>query len=154
MKVVTPKDGDITNAEVLSHLREMRTRYQTQAQKSHPSTPLKSGNLETVIRELEEYLTSPASPLESETAPDLGQIAEFVGATLPFELTKGEVLQMLNLRPETIPVLDTIVEELDQRLVEERQLDLLRVVRRVLKSSFVTPEPEGEEVVEEGTTGV
>jgi hypothetical protein len=56
-----------------------------------------------------------------------------------YELTKAELLMILNLRPDNAGVLDCVVEELDQRFSEGEQEAILGVVSGVLGA------PVGEE---------
>ncbi|KAK4952259.1 hypothetical protein LTR28_006674 [Elasticomyces elasticus] len=48
------------------------------------------------------------------------------------ELVKTELLMLFNTRPLTLPVLGTIVEEMDSRFDEEEQLQILEIVKNVL----------------------
>jgi len=64
-----------------------------------------------------------------------------------YELTKAELLMILNLRPDNAGVLDCVVEELDQRFSEGEQEAILGVVSGVLGA------PVGEEGEGEGEGG-
>ncbi len=66
-------------------------------------------------------------------------------ALQPYDLTKAELLMIINLRPDNAGVLDCIVEELDQRFSEEVQEQMLRAVVDVLGA--------GEEEEEDGEGG-
>ncbi|KAK4999169.1 hypothetical protein LTR66_001739 [Elasticomyces elasticus] len=48
------------------------------------------------------------------------------------DLVKTELLQLFNTRPLTLPVLGTIVEEMDSRFDEEEQLQILEIVKNIL----------------------
>jgi len=60
-----------------------------------------------------------------------------------YELTKAELVMILNLRPDNAGVLDCVVEELDQRFSEGEQEAILGVVSGVL-GALVGEEGEGE----------
>lgn len=47
-------------------------------------------------------------------------------------LMKGELLMMLNLRPQDLGLLDCVVEECDLRFTEEEQEQILEIIGRVL----------------------
>lgn len=49
-----------------------------------------------------------------------------------YNLTKAELVMIINLAPEELGLLDCIVEECDLRFSEEDQLGILEVVRDVL----------------------
>lgn len=53
-------------------------------------------------------------------------------ALQPFDLTKAELLMILNLRPQSVGVLDTIVEEMESRFDDSEQERILAIVGEVL----------------------
>jgi DNA-directed RNA polymerase subunit F len=65
-----------------------------------------------------------------------------MSAIAPFALEKGELLQIINERPETIAELDCIVEEMETRFDEEKIEKILEVVKSTLPKR-----PKEEEVV-------
>ncbi|KAI9827114.1 MAG: hypothetical protein M1819_007005 [Sarea resinae] len=83
MKILETQSATLTNYEVLTHIQLMRSRrqrpstrnptaeqkQQQQQQQHQPSKAqeLKSPNLETILKELSEYLLSPPSPLCAST---------------------------------------------------------------------------------------
>lgn len=63
-----------------------------------------------------------------------------------YGLTKPELIQIINLRPDNIGVLDTIIEEMDQRYTEDEQQEILAKVKRELGTpGFVTGTEGGGE---------
>lgn len=64
----------------------------------------------------------------------------FVNAASKFKLEKGEVLMMLNERPETAAELDVIIEEMESRFTEEEITEILGVVL-----SKLPPKPKVED---------
>ncbi|KAI9674101.1 MAG: hypothetical protein M1817_001919 [Caeruleum heppii] len=140
MKILETQSAHLTNYEVLTHLESMRARYATQAvppppptDSGVPSNPMKSGNLETVMKELTDYLQAPPSPLAppSPYTPS-ATIRTLLTNLAPYALTKAELLMILNLRPTSIEVLDTVVEEMEARFADEQVEGILRVVGEVL----------------------
>jgi len=65
-----------------------------------------------------------------------------MSAIAPFALEKGELLQIINERPETIAELDCIVEEMETRFDEEKIEKILEVVKSTLPKR-----PKEEEAV-------
>jgi len=55
-------------------------------------------------------------------------------AVSAWSLEKGELLQIINERPETIAELDCIVEEMDTRFNEDVQNEILATVKQHLPS--------------------
>ncbi|KAI9811770.1 MAG: hypothetical protein M1827_005315 [Pycnora praestabilis] len=159
MKILETQSATLTNYEVLTHLQSMRERYSKPSINSskfngaHAST--KSDNLETVIKELIEYLQPPPSPLHSTQDPSQSPtytpatIPDLLTALKPYDLTKAELLMILNLRPDGVGVLDCVVEEMEIRLDEGKQEEILRIVGDVLGREKVV-DGEGEEGMEEG----
>jgi len=68
-------------------------------------------------------------------------------ALAQYDLTKAELLMILNLRPQNSSVLDVVVEELDDRFSEETQQEILAAITEVLGRG------EEEGVVTEGNVG-
>ncbi|KZF25281.1 hypothetical protein L228DRAFT_236396 [Xylona heveae TC161] len=134
MKILETQSAPLTNYEVLTHLQSMRKRYDAEHS-------VKSGNLETVMKELTDYLTTTPSPLAGEHEYTDETIPKLMSALEPYDLTKAEMLMIFNIRPESQGVLDTIVEELDMRLDEKQQEEIVEHVARILGRA---PEPEGE----------
>ena len=50
----------------------------------------------------------------------------------PYDLTKGELLMVLNLRPSDLGFLDCVIEECDERFTGEQQVEILAVIAEVL----------------------
>lgn len=53
----------------------------------------------------------------------------------PFALEKAELLNIVNERPATVPELDCVVEEMDQRFSDDDAQRMLEIIKREL------PEP-------------
>ena len=58
-------------------------------------------------------------------------IRSFVERTQSYNLTKSEVLMILNLKPTDLGLLDCIVEECDERFSGEQQEQLLQIIEEV-----------------------
>ena len=74
-----------------------------------------------------EYLEQSPCAEQSEA-----HIATFMDGMAAYKLEKGELLQIVNERPETVAELDCIVEEMDPRFTEDQIEAMLQVVRRSL----------------------
>ncbi|KAF9483405.1 hypothetical protein BDN70DRAFT_873917 [Pholiota conissans] len=132
MEVVNPRSALLSNYEVLSLLRELesdnllRTKAALRIKKEEEtangagsSLPLAgnphleaSENLRTIEVEAIGYLSADYLPI---TAQSEDGITKLVRGLAPYNLTKAEKLQIVNLAP-TLPVeLYVIVEELEER---------------------------------------
>ncbi|KAI9810630.1 MAG: hypothetical protein M1832_001229 [Thelocarpon impressellum] len=151
MKILETQSAHLTNHEVLLHLESMRARYAELAQQRGRPASLKSGNLETVLKELTDYLHTQPSPLTPPSAYGPNTCRELFVALQPFDLTKAELLMILNLRPLSLGVLDTIIEEMDSRFDDEQQLKIQSLIAEVLGADG-GPDPagDGDEVNQSG----
>ncbi|KAF8243088.1 hypothetical protein K440DRAFT_614670 [Wilcoxina mikolae CBS 423.85] len=59
-------------------------------------------------------------------------ISAFMTAIAPYALEKGELLQIVNERPETVAELDCIIEEMEARFEEVKVQEILEVVKSTL----------------------
>jgi hypothetical protein len=71
------------------------------------------------------------------------------GANLNQDLAKGEVLMILNVRPSSIAVLSTVIEDMEERFSDDEQAAILEVIVEVLGRD----EPSGEEAVDSAEGG-
>jgi hypothetical protein len=78
-------------------------------------------------------------------------------ADLPSDLTKGEVLSILNLRPTSVAVLSTAIEDMEERFSEEEQNRIVDIIVEVLgrdDPEHEAEQGEGEEVEDEAMPSV
>lgn len=97
------------------------------------------------------YLSEKPSPLENQQetqAYDSTAIPRLLEklreANLPSELTKGEVLSILNLRPLSSALLSTAIEDMEERFSEDEQNKIVDIIGDVLGR------PEADEGAEGG----
>lgn len=77
---------------------------------------------------------------------DAESIDSFVREIKRFELEKAEVLQLINITPQSLPVLYNVIEECDQRFSNEEMDEILRLVGEYLGFE---PQPQPENGNEE-----
>lgn len=150
MKVIEAQAAVLTNYEVLQHLTQQKERYKQRKRRGPP-------NLETVVREVRQassrdenlppsshplthsffqliqYLQSYPNPLSqkpSTYAPDC--ISRLLERLSPYELSKGEVVMILNLRPASVAALNTVIEEMAERFSDEQQEEMVAIISEVL----------------------
>ncbi|KAG6024179.1 hypothetical protein E4U41_001836 [Claviceps citrina] len=162
MKILEAQSAVLSNYEVYQHLSDQRHHYKQNKRRGPP-------NLETVVREvwyrregvfgssqiaidsyrltvplqLLQYLRTEPGPLSQQPptyTPDC--IAQLLEKLRPYDLSKGEVVMMLNLRPASVAALNTIIEDMPERFSDEQQEDMVNSVAQVLGQFEVAEAPE------------
>ncbi|CAI8002796.1 DNA-directed RNA polymerase III subunit RPC9 [Geodia barretti] len=124
MQVIKDNAGMLSNFEVLDFLSESQ-------QKSQGKRPNGRGqNLATVTYETTEYLSKTPAAVQNPTC-----IENFLKAIAPFNLTKAEKLQLVNLRPMSQVELQLIIEEIDERFSDNKIEEILGIVSSELPPS-------------------
>lgn len=94
--------------------------------------------------QLLQYLRAPPGPLSQQPVTySAGAVTKLVERLRDYDLAKGELLMILNMRPQTPAQLHACIEEVEGRLTEEQQSEILDIVAEVL-GQFPTAEGEGE----------
>ncbi|GLB38263.1 putative RNA polymerase Rpb4 [Lyophyllum shimeji] len=158
MEVVNPRAALLSNFEVLTLLRELENDHITRAKVAvrvkkeedaagHPARSTggdaafgePSQNLRTVEVEAIQYLSADYLPTARQTPEG---ITKLVKELAPYDLTKAEKLQVVNLAP-TLPVeLYVIVEELEDRLGDRME----EILDRVKSTLSAAPAPRTQPV--------
>ncbi|POR33909.1 DNA-directed RNA polymerase III subunit RPC9 [Tolypocladium paradoxum] len=126
MRVIESQSAVLSNYEVYQHLVDQRQRYKPTKRRGPP-------NLEMVVKELLQYLQSPPSPLSQTPVTYHAQcISQLLERLRPYELSKGEVIMILNLRPASVAALNTVVEDMAERFNDEQQEEMVNIVAQVL----------------------
>jgi hypothetical protein len=84
---------------------------------------------------------------------DANSIPKLLARLRKYDITKGEMIMIINLRPTDPPMLNTIIESMGDRFDEEEQLDIVAGIAEVLGQFEVEEDPEemeGEEMDEAG----
>ncbi|KXX77595.1 DNA-directed RNA polymerase III subunit rpc9 [Madurella mycetomatis] len=154
MKILESQNALLPNYEVYQHIVDQRKRNKAQEGRRLP------GNAHHVMKEVLAYLRQKPSPLEKQDETQaynpsvIPRLFERIReANLPSELTKGEMLSILNLRPTSVAVLSTAIEDMEERFSEEEQNKIVAIIVEVLGRD--DPEPgEGEEVEDDAMPSV
>ncbi|KAM0475609.1 hypothetical protein ACHAPX_006932 [Trichoderma viride] len=126
MKVIEAQNAVLTNYEVLQHLSQQKNLYKLRKRRGPP-------NLETVVRELIQYLQSHPNPLSQKPSTYTPNcISRLLERLSPYELSKGEVVMILNLRPASVAALNTVIEEMAERFNDEQQEEMVNIIMEVL----------------------
>ncbi|KAF3942252.1 hypothetical protein ABW19_dt0202564 [Dactylella cylindrospora] len=117
----------LSNYEVLAHIQDVKRKYKEEFSERGPAGAMKSGNLETVMKELTDYLST--TTVASQSSEKTTRLVE---ALAKFQLEKIEVLMILNHQPKNETELDVLVEELETRFTEEQIQEILENVDNIL----------------------
>ncbi|KAJ2889112.1 hypothetical protein IWW38_004833, partial [Coemansia aciculifera] len=136
MEVLNRQEALVCNYEVLMVLQEEDQRH-----KRIKSTPYFKypENVNTLKFEALHYLNDTACATQSAE-----QIATLKGRLVDYDLTKAEVLQIINLRPKKAVELHLIIEECEERF----GMDDLEVMLEEIKSAL--PRADDDEDENEG----
>ncbi|PHH50372.1 DNA-directed RNA polymerase III subunit RPC9 [Ceratocystis fimbriata CBS 114723] len=118
MKIIESQSAVLSNFEVWKHLSE----------KSRRGPP----NLETVVRELMTYLDTHPNPLQSPVEYNEGTIRALVEGLRQYDLTKAEMVMLINIKPASLPLLSAVVEDMESRFTPEQGEEMLEVVMNVM----------------------
>ncbi|KAL1837648.1 hypothetical protein VTJ49DRAFT_3547 [Mycothermus thermophilus] len=163
MKVLESQNALLSNYEVYQHTLDQRRnnkannrRVPANAHKimnevSSPN-PLTTLTSTLTIPQVMTYLTTKPSPLANQeekqdyTPEAIPRLLERLReADLPGELTKGELLSILNLRPSSSALLSTAIEDMEERFSEDEQNRIVDVIAEVLgRSDPAEADGEGE----------
>ncbi|KAF3081729.1 hypothetical protein TWF569_010946 [Orbilia oligospora] len=125
MKILEPCEAMLSNYEVLAHIQEVKQRYRNQVTDQGPAAAMKPGNLETVMKEVIDYLSTTAAIAQTPEATT--KLVEDL-AKSPLQFEKIEVLMILNHLPKNETELDVLIEELESRLSEEQITKVLDTI--------------------------
>ncbi len=116
MEVLDDNAAMLSNYEVLSLLKELKDKGG------------QASNTATISYETTKFLEQKPCKLQN---PEV--VRSFMRALIPYEFTKAEKLQLLNLRPTSVVELQLILEELDERLKSEEEIEkLLEIIQNFL----------------------
>ncbi|EPE06274.1 rna polymerase iii subunit c17 [Ophiostoma piceae UAMH 11346] len=127
MKILEAQNALLSNYEVYEFLAERQDRLAKQQKQNRRRGP---GNLETLIRE---YFRSPPGPLSEQPVKySADAVTSLVERLSSYDLAKGELIMILNMRPATPAQLHACIEEVESRLSEEQHSEILDIVADVL----------------------
>ncbi|CAJ2511665.1 Uu.00g072900.m01.CDS01 [Anthostomella pinea] len=137
MRVIEAQNAVLTNVEVYEFLND-------QARQHHKEKRRAPGNLETVRKELLQYLESSPNPMSQRPLPyNVAAIPILIKKLRPYSISKGECVMIMNLRPTSIANLNAVLEDMEGRFNEDAQQSIVDIVIEVLGQ--FPPPPEEEE---------
>ncbi|KAH6656838.1 RNA polymerase Rpb4-domain-containing protein [Truncatella angustata] len=141
MKVLEAQSAVLTNVEVYQFLQNQAKQYQEQKRRG-------PGNLETLRRELLQYFETHPGPLSQKPSTyDEQSITKLLEKLRPYDITKGEMIMILNVRPTNPVALNTVIEDMEVRFGETEQENISAGIAEVL-GQFPEDEAAEEDVME------
>ncbi|KAJ2706822.1 hypothetical protein FB645_001270 [Coemansia sp. IMI 203386] len=137
MEVLDRQQALVSNYEVYLVLQEEDLHHKDIKEKRKIRYP---ENVTTLKFEALQYLNNTAC-----TTQTAEQLAELKKVLAEYELTKAEILQIVNLRPKTPVELHFIIEECDERFGMEDLEQLAEIVVNTLPREDDDVEEDGEE---------
>lgn len=99
------------------------------------------------------YFETFPGPLSQKPLPyDVASIPVLLQRLRPYNITKGECIMVVNLRPTTIVALNAVLEDMGARFNEQQQEEIMGIVIEVLGEFPRPPEADGDamETTEDG----
>ncbi|KAL2138030.1 hypothetical protein VTI28DRAFT_7592 [Corynascus sepedonium] len=132
MKILESQNALLSNYEVYQHIIDQRKRNKAQNRRV-------PANAHQIMTEVVTYLSAKPSPLEKQeetqaySAGAINRLFERIReANLPSELTKSELLSILNQRPSSTALLSTAIEDMEERFSDEDQNRIVDIIAEVL----------------------
>ncbi|KAK0652180.1 RNA polymerase Rpb4-domain-containing protein [Cercophora newfieldiana] len=148
MKILESQNGLLSNYEVYQHLVDQQKRNKSQKRRV-------PGNLATLRTEVLTYLREKPSPLAQQektgayTPAAIIQLLEKIQQeNFQSDLAKGELLSILNIRPDSTALLSTVVEDMEERFTEDEQNKLVEIIVETLGRDDFPAEAEDEDAMQ------
>ncbi|KAK0389916.1 hypothetical protein NLU13_3489 [Sarocladium strictum] len=126
MKILEAQNAVLSNFEVHKHVAEQSARYKQKKRRPPP-------NSATIMREVLQYMTDKANPLSQKPSTySPAAIPKLMERLRPYDLSKGELVMILNLRPASVPALNTVIEDMTDRFEYEQQEEIVNIIAEVL----------------------
>lgn len=81
---------------------------------------------------VEHFRTSPDPLSQRPITYDADTIGRLVERLRDYDLTKGEVIMILNVRPENVAILNCLVEDAESRFNEDQQNEMVAIIEETL----------------------
>ncbi|KKY30026.1 putative rna polymerase iii subunit c17 [Diaporthe ampelina] len=134
MKILESQSATLTNFEVYQHLLNEQQKAKLPDRKRQVPR-----SLQTVIKEkltltqvIDQLRTQPDPLSQRPVTYDATSISRLVERLRDYDLTKGETIMIINLRPDNPAVLAACVEDAESRFDEEKQQEILAIIEEVL----------------------
>ncbi|KAI0602426.1 RNA polymerase III, subunit C17 [Biscogniauxia sp. FL1348] len=138
MKILEAQSAVLTNVEVYEFLNDQAKRYHDQKRRG-------PANLETLRKEVLQYLESHPNPLSQKPLPyDTSAIPKLIQRLRPYEMSKGELAMIVNMRPTSVANLNAVLEDMEERFGDDQQQEIVDIVIEIL-GQFPPPAEEDDQ---------
>lgn len=97
-------------------------------------------------QKLLQYMRTNPNPLsQNPLTYTQDSISQLLERLRPYNLAKGEVVMLINLRPASVAALNTIIEDMTERFDEEQQEAIVAAIAEVLGMFPEAEEGQGEQ---------
>ncbi|POS74205.1 hypothetical protein DHEL01_v207396 [Diaporthe helianthi] len=128
MKILEAQSAILSNFEVYQHLLNEQQKAKLPDRKRQVPR-----SLQTVIKEVIDQLRTQPDPLSQRPITyDATSIGRLVERLRDYDLTKGETIMLINLRPDNPAVLAACVEDAESRFDDEKQQEILAIIDEIL----------------------
>ncbi|PSR87032.1 RNA polymerase II [Coniella lustricola] len=128
MKILESQNAVLSNFEVYQHLLNEQYKF-----RDHERKKKVPRNAQTIVKEVLEYFKTPPSPLSQHPITYNGlTVHRLVDQLHNYELSKGEMIIILNVRPENLAVLSSCIEDFMTRFTEDQQNEMQAIIEQVL----------------------
>lgn len=136
MRVIDSHDGVLTGTEV-AHLLKLQVE-----QREHEKKKNRTPDTRRSVQEKQQHQEQQAAALAPQLLTYLEKIgadkssrddiSEFSGSLKAFQLTKAEIIQIVNFPPRSLVEVHLVVEECEERLSNAQRRQLLAICRNFL----------------------
>lgn len=129
----------MTNVEVYQFLSKQQKEYQKKNRKG-PET------FEVLRKDVLQYFETHPNPLSQKPLPfDTTALPTMMKKLRPYQISKGELIMIFNIRPTSTAALNVVLENMEDRFSPETQEEILGVITEVLGQFPQEPEENGQE---------
>lgn len=145
MKILESQSATLTNFEVYQHLlneqqkaklpdrkRQVPRSLQTVIKEVRPDCIAQNCQNLTLPQVIDQLRTQPDPLSQRPITYDATSVGRLVERLRDYDLTKGETIMIINLRPDNPAVLAACVEDVESRFDEEKQHEILAIIEEVL----------------------
>lgn len=85
------------------------------------------------------YLDTHPNPLQSPVTYTPDTIRALLQGLRPYDLTKAEVVMIINVKPLSLPLLSAVIEDMESRFTAEQGEEIIAVIESVMGGTKEAP---------------
>ncbi|KAK3947805.1 RNA polymerase Rpb4-domain-containing protein [Pseudoneurospora amorphoporcata] len=154
MKILEGQSNLLSNHEVYEHILEQQKKNRSKDRRVPPNQFTLTKDLLTCLRTKPGPLANQDKTHQYSTEALYELFKKLREANLQSDLSKGEMLMIVNLRPTNIAVLSTVVEDMLERFTEDEQQKIIDIITETLGFDEPAEAAEGEEYDEDAEPSI